>query len=153
MLNKEKMSEKKGFTLIELVVVMAIIAVLSLLIIAAITAARRQSTNTQRSGNVKTIETALESRYSKCGSYFSVKTGVTNCAAITTTDVSTVVDGLKTNEFLTQTLNGLSSTSLAGYNFVTKTENFEIRACPVTSATDDTETDCTSTDSLYTALR
>jgi prepilin-type N-terminal cleavage/methylation domain-containing protein len=55
------MLKKKGFTLIELVVVMAIIAVLSLLIIAAITAARRQSVNTQRTGNAKTIEIALES--------------------------------------------------------------------------------------------
>ena len=52
---------KHGFTLIELVVVMAIIAILAALMVAAILAARNQATTTQRVGNVKTLETGLES--------------------------------------------------------------------------------------------
>ena len=63
---------KKGFTLIELVVVMAIIAILSVIIVGAILAARTAATNTQRTGLVRTIETALEARAARCnGMYYS----------------------------------------------------------------------------------
>jgi prepilin-type N-terminal cleavage/methylation domain-containing protein len=51
---------KAGFTLIELVVVMAIIAVLAALMVTAFVAARRASVDTQRRGTAKSIETALE---------------------------------------------------------------------------------------------
>jgi prepilin-type N-terminal cleavage/methylation domain-containing protein len=93
-------NNKKGFTLIELVVVMAIIAVLAALMVTAITAARKQSVNTQKVGNLKTIEVALETRASKCGGqYFCTST---NCAtAITTTNISTVQADLVTQGFLT----------------------------------------------------
>jgi len=54
---------KKGFTLIELMVVMAIIAVLSVLIISAINAARNAATDTTRRSNGKSIQVALEAYY------------------------------------------------------------------------------------------
>jgi prepilin-type N-terminal cleavage/methylation domain-containing protein len=54
------MKSKKGFTLIELMVVMAIIAVLSVLIIAAINIARQSSRNTTRQADAKTFQAALE---------------------------------------------------------------------------------------------
>ena len=60
---------KKGFTLIELMVVMAIIAVLAVLIIGAISIARQTATDTQRRGLVKEIQVALESEYAKNNSY------------------------------------------------------------------------------------
>jgi prepilin-type N-terminal cleavage/methylation domain-containing protein len=52
---------KRAFTLIELMVVMAIIAVLSTLIIGAISIARKTAKNTEATGTAKTLETALES--------------------------------------------------------------------------------------------
>jgi prepilin-type N-terminal cleavage/methylation domain-containing protein len=61
------LNRKKAFTLIELVVVMAIIAVLSLIIIAAIQGARRQSIVSQNKGNARTIEIAMESYAAKNG--------------------------------------------------------------------------------------
>lgn len=75
---------KKGFTLIELMVVMTIIAVLSVLIIGAIQAARKASFESQNRGNARTIEVALESYAAKHngqypsitdGSFTSVATG------------------------------------------------------------------------------
>lgn len=61
--------KKKGFTLIELVVVMAIIAVLAVLIIGAITVARRTSTETIHRSNARTVQTATEAYYTKAKSY------------------------------------------------------------------------------------
>jgi len=61
--NKEK--EQKGFTLVELLVVMAIIAVLVTLIITAINIARRASRDTQRRNNANSIKAALEDNYSR----------------------------------------------------------------------------------------
>lgn len=87
--------KKKGFTLIELVVVMAIIAVLSLLIIAAITAARRASQNTARTGDIKTVETALETYSSKHGGRYPNSTESAN-------NINTLIGLLKTDGYLNQ---------------------------------------------------
>ncbi len=57
--------EVKGFTLIELMVVMAIIAVLATLIIGAIQLARTTATETAHRSNAKTVQTALESTFAK----------------------------------------------------------------------------------------
>lgn len=80
------MKSKKGFTLIELVVVMAIIAVLSLLIIAAIAAARRASVESQNRGNARTVEVAMEAYAAKNnGKYPTITAGTTFTAALTGT--------------------------------------------------------------------
>lgn len=93
---------KKGFTLIELVVVMAIIAILSVIIVGAILAARTAATNTQRTGSVRTIETALEARAARCnGFYFKVDTASTVCSVLDSTNLATLVANLKTKQFLT----------------------------------------------------
>jgi prepilin-type N-terminal cleavage/methylation domain-containing protein len=63
------MKSKKGFTLIELVVVMAIIAVLAMLVVGAIIVARNAQIRTANMGNAKTIQTALEAEYGKNGTY------------------------------------------------------------------------------------
>ena len=55
---------KKGFTLVELVVVMAIIAVLVALALFAINAARLQGRNTERRSNIQAFKVALESYFS-----------------------------------------------------------------------------------------
>ena len=55
---------KKGFTLVELVVVMAILATLVGLGLIAVNAARVQSRNTERRSNIKSFKVALESFHS-----------------------------------------------------------------------------------------
>lgn len=64
-----KKIDKKGFTLIELMVVMAIIAVLAVLIIGAIQIARRTATETTNRSNAKTIQTGIEGYYAKNKQY------------------------------------------------------------------------------------
>jgi prepilin-type N-terminal cleavage/methylation domain-containing protein len=97
---------KKGFTLIELVVVMAIIAILSVIIVGAILAARTAATNTQRTGAVRTLETALEARAARCnGLYFQAVATKTPCTAlpVVTDDLNGLIAALKTTNpaFLT----------------------------------------------------
>lgn len=82
------MLKKKGFTLIELVVVMAIIAVLSLLIIAAIQAARSASVESQNRGNARTIEVALEAVAARNNGSYCGDTGGIACAADSTTTIT-----------------------------------------------------------------
>ena len=60
---------KRGFTLVELMVVMAIIAVLSTLIIAAIQAARHGSEETVHRNNQRSVEAAAEALFMKNGTY------------------------------------------------------------------------------------
>jgi prepilin-type N-terminal cleavage/methylation domain-containing protein len=56
---------KKAFTLIELMVVIAIIAVLTTLIIGAVTAARHATTESANRSNADTLRTSLEAYYSR----------------------------------------------------------------------------------------
>lgn len=63
---------KKGFTLVEIVVVMAIIAVLATLVVGAITVARNVAKETTHRANAKTIQTALEAKYARDKRYNNV---------------------------------------------------------------------------------
>ncbi len=61
MLNKRK----EGFTLIEVVVVMAIIAVLAVLVIGAITVAKNTAIETQNRTNAHILQSSFEAYYAK----------------------------------------------------------------------------------------
>jgi prepilin-type N-terminal cleavage/methylation domain-containing protein len=76
--------KKKAFTLIELVVVMAIIAILSVLIIGAITVARRAAVETSNRGTAKTIQTGLEAYYAKNKVYPGTSGTITFNALVST---------------------------------------------------------------------
>lgn len=122
----------KGFTLIELVVVMAIIAVLAALMVSAIVAARKQATSTQRTGNLKTIEVGLESRAAKCnGQYLAAVTSgvpaVCNTAvAITNTyDLagSLVIGGFLTTNPIVSTTDATSNYPIVSISATNNTYN------------------------------
>jgi len=92
---------KQGFTLIELVVVMAIIAVLAALMVAAITGARTQSVNTQRMGQAKTIETALETYASKNSNLYPTSADIVALmtALVADKDLTVATAGVTTANF------------------------------------------------------
>jgi len=71
----ENRKQNQGFTLIELVVVLAILAILAALIVGAIQISRRTQRNTQLRGDARTIKTALEGFYAKNRYFPSPVTG------------------------------------------------------------------------------
>ncbi|MDO8507143.1 MAG: type II secretion system protein [bacterium] len=85
-----KKLNRQGFTLIELVVVMAIIAVLAVLVVGAITIARNTAKETTHRANAKAVQAGLEARYSRTKNYTGISSG--NLSAIASdTSVSAVL--------------------------------------------------------------
>lgn len=78
----KKFEFKRGFTLIEVVVVMAIIAVLAVLVTGAITVARRTSRETTNRANAKVVQTAMEAYVAR-----------NNSSPPPTSEYETIVDG------------------------------------------------------------
>lgn len=88
--------KKKGFTLIELVVVMAIIAVLSVLIIGAITVARRMSTETANRGTAKSVQTGLEAYFGQHKAYPASSGTVSFHGIVNNADATGALNGMVT---------------------------------------------------------
>ncbi|MEK7546633.1 MAG: type II secretion system protein [Patescibacteria group bacterium] len=60
---------KKGFTLIEILIVVAIIAVLASMVLVGFGPAQRQGRDARRISDLRQVQNALELYYSKCGYY------------------------------------------------------------------------------------
>ncbi len=92
--------KRKGFTLVELVIVMTIIAVLAVLVIGAITLARQQSRNTTLRNDAKLLKTAVEAHYAKYKSFPAAPSGANDRNGYTL-----FVSGGALNEFMTDPSN------------------------------------------------
>lgn len=84
---------KKGFTLVELLVVMALIAVLAVLILGAIQLARNTATETVDRSNAKVVQAALESNFAKFKEYCGAAAGEIPCPAGSPTNGDTYGKG------------------------------------------------------------
>ncbi|MDO8511680.1 MAG: type II secretion system protein [bacterium] len=73
---QDKNKNKKGFTLIELMVVIGIIGILSSLILVSLNLARSRARDGQRRNDIKQIMTALELYYASNGEYPNTSNGV-----------------------------------------------------------------------------
>lgn len=67
-MNKLKLN-KRGFTLVELVVVVAIIAILSAVVITNINSSRSKARDAKRISDIAQIQLALEQYFNRCGVY------------------------------------------------------------------------------------
>ena len=63
------MNSKKGFTLIEILVVVAIIGILASIVIVGLGGARRSGQDAKRSAEVRQVQAALELYFNACGVY------------------------------------------------------------------------------------
>lgn len=70
---------KKGFTLVELLVVVSLIGVLSTLILANLNAARERSRDAVRKSDLRNIQTALRVYYNDYGRYPAGTSTITAC--------------------------------------------------------------------------
>jgi len=120
---------KKGFTLIELVVVMAIIAILALLVIGAIIVARNAAKETANRTNAKTIQTAFEATYARTRTYPSLSGSFNTEANLSA--LGLVSTNLST-QACTDTGGGTISSTAAGYTIDVNTYN-----CGTSYNTDD----------------
>ena len=66
---RNKISNRKGFTLVELVVVVAVIAILSGIVIANISSSRSKARDAKRISDIAQIQLALEQYFDRCGKY------------------------------------------------------------------------------------
>ncbi len=106
-----KKLNRQGFTLIEVVVVMAIIAVLAALIIGAILVARNTAKETSNRTNAKAMQAGMEAYYSRNRNYPSITSGTAFTAATGT------VTGVSINTGAADCANGGGSvnSSTTGY--------------------------------------
>ncbi len=68
-MSKSTTSRQKGFTLLELLVVIGIIGLLASIIVVNLTSARRKARDTKRIADVRNLQTAMEDYYAKNGAY------------------------------------------------------------------------------------
>ena len=63
------MSQKRGFTLIEMLIVIAIIGILASMVLVGLGPVQRQGRDSRRIGDLRQVQNALELYYNKCGHY------------------------------------------------------------------------------------
>lgn len=77
------MKNRKGFTLIEILIVVAIIGILASVALVGLAPAQRRGRDSRRLSDLRQAQTALELYYSKCGYYPGQVQGGTTCGART----------------------------------------------------------------------
>lgn len=75
-----KTFSKKGFTLIEILIVVAIIAILASSVLVGFGPAQRQGRDARRISDLRQVQNALELYYSKCGYYPGPVQAGTSCS-------------------------------------------------------------------------
>lgn len=80
-----QLNKKRGFTLIEILIVVAIIGVLASIVLVGLGPAQRQGRDARRLSDMKQMQTALELYFQKCGFYpgfVRVVFGSSPCAGV-----------------------------------------------------------------------
>ncbi len=86
--------EKRGFTLIEMLIVIAIIGILASMVLVGLGPVQRQGRDSRRIGDLRQVQNALELYYNKCGHYPGGN-DCTNNTPLTTDDWAALGTSLK----------------------------------------------------------
>lgn len=89
-------TQQKGFTLVELLIVIAIIGLLATLAIVSLTAAQQRARDTKRVADLKAIQTAMELSWNESANYPALAATGTNTWAELSTVLSTFIGSLPT---------------------------------------------------------
>lgn len=73
---------KKGFTVLELLVILGIITILIALVLTSLNSARERSSDDRKVSNVKTVVVGLREYFSVCRHYPKNLTGTEDCSAL-----------------------------------------------------------------------
>lgn len=114
---------KKGFTLVELMVVITVIAILMTIAIVSFTRIQKQARDTKRKADVRTLETALQAYYTENQAY---------PLSTSATAATTALAGLAPNYIPSIPTAPLGSTSTGGntnYMYVTDALGFTYSLC------------------------
>lgn len=134
------MRNSRGFTLVELLVVISIIGVLSTLAVFGLNSARSKSRDSKRVTDIKEIQTALELYYADFNGYppepTEVVLGTTDYASLCSTGFDTSINCAGSTVYmqripLSQTpLDGTCSETMNNYKYLSASEaNYSLRFC------------------------
>ncbi len=91
-------SNSRGFTLIEMLAVLAIVGILTGVVIASIFSARQNSRDGQRIGDISQIRLALEHYYDACGQYPQTLSSTESNGCTGSTNFGLFLGGVSTND-------------------------------------------------------
>lgn len=91
---------KKGFTLIELIIVVAIIGILASIVLVGLGGFRARGRDARRIADLKQVQNGLELYFARCGHYPGTANCASNAAAATWSDMSSALlnSGLGVNQ-------------------------------------------------------
>lgn len=129
------MKSRSGFTLVELLIVVIIIATLATVTLVVYAAQQRDANDNTRKGNATTITQALENYYAKNNEYPSVRDLVNNTAGNTGSVVAAKL-GIDATALVTPNMSGtnaLSSTASSTANDFMTYSGPNVTSCQTTA--------------------
>ena len=120
---------RKGFTLVELMIVITVIAILATIAIVSFTRVQKQARDTKRKAEIRSMTTALQAYYTEKQTYPNVSPvtpGTPQVASVALTALTTPVNYMSTVP--TAPL-GSTGTNNLDYTYITDTDGFKYGLC------------------------
>ena len=120
------MHKTRGFTIVELLIVIAIIGLLSAIIMSNLSGSRAKSRDAKRISDISQIQLAIEQYFDRCQEYPTLSSGTTisglSAATLATiTNISACPSGISLGSFISQTPSPTTGT----YDYVAKSDKLD----------------------------